>query len=72
MAQLQGEKTMRRSKGGNDEGVWGMDRKRVLARVLAADLRCVRGGEEILPDSTITDPPPGRDMTFVGADGETF
>ena len=63
---------MRRSKAGNDEGVWGMDRKRVLARVLAADLRCVRGGEEILPDYTITDPPPGRDITSVGADGEAF
>jgi hypothetical protein len=63
---------MRRSKAGSDEGIFGMDRKRVLARVLAEDLRAVRAGTETLPDSTWTDPPPGRDMTYVGADGETF
>ena len=62
---------MRKLRNGSEEGVMATDRDRVLARVLAADLRVVRGGE-ILPEYTITDPPPGRDMTFAGADGETF
>ena len=48
-------------------------RNRVLARVLAEDLRIVRGEGEILASYTITDPPPGRDVTFHGSDGgETF
>jgi len=45
-------------------------RGRILARVLAEDLREVRGEDDSLITSraTRTDPPPGYDLTFVGSD----
>lgn len=64
---------MRKLRAGNEEITLAESRNRVLARVLAEDLRVVRGEGEILPEYTITDPPPGRDVTFQGSDGgETF
>lgn len=43
---------------------------RVLARVLAEDLRRVKGGDDFLfvREATRTDPPPGYDVTFAGSD----
>ena len=66
---------MRKSKKGIQEGkkpALDANRGRILARVLAEDLRSVRGEEEMPPitvDATRTDPPPGYDVTFKGSDG---
>lgn len=51
---------------------------RVLARALAVDLREVktgaaRGDNGVLrATGTITEPPPGRDFTTIGADGDLY
>ena len=51
---------------------------RVLARALAADLREVRigGGRKgdgvLRITGTVTEPPPGRDFTTIGADGDLY
>ncbi len=50
-------------------------RERVLARVLAEDLRRVRGrANHVLLASTYSEtaPPPGRDITNVGSDGDLY
>jgi hypothetical protein len=60
---------MRKRKAGSQESTWVDCRDRVLARVLAEDLRAVRGAEDELSGLTVTDPPPGRDVTFHGSDG---
>jgi hypothetical protein len=50
----------------------GAARGRILARVLAEDLRTVRGEEDPSPitvdAATRTDPPPGYDLTYIGSD----
>lgn len=52
--------------------------RRVLARALAVDLREVktgaaRGEDGVLKATgTITEPPPGRDFTTIGADGDLY
>jgi hypothetical protein len=53
------------------------NRGRVLARVLAEDLREVCGtlslGQETMAGTfSETSPPPGRDITNVGADGDAY
>jgi hypothetical protein len=60
---------MRKRGAGGEENLLANCRDRVLARVLAEDLRVVRGADDELSGYTITDPPPGRDVTFHGSDG---
>jgi hypothetical protein len=60
---------MRKRRAGSEENLVENCRDRVLARVLAEDLRAVRGAEDELSGLTVTDPPPGRDVTFHGSDG---
>jgi hypothetical protein len=51
------------------------NRGRVLARVMAEDLRRVDGaGAPIFTASTYSEtaPPPGRDITNVGSDGDSY
>lgn len=46
-----------------------LGRGRVLARILAEDLRVVRGEEgSPIQIEARTDPPPGFDVTFAGSD----
>lgn len=62
---------MRKSKRSLQENV-ALDatRGRVLARILAEDLRLVRGEDHSpsILSATLTDPPPGYDVTFRGSD----
>lgn len=65
----------RRESGQRSEAHEG---RRVLARALAADLREVkigaaRGKDDFLKATgTVTEPPPGRDFTTIGADGDLY
>jgi hypothetical protein len=62
---------MRKSKRGVQENAApDATRGRVLARILAEDLRLVRGEDDspFTLDATLTDPPPGYDVTFRGSD----
>jgi hypothetical protein len=63
---------MRKTRDANDDAASSVGRGRVLARVLAEDLRAVRGGEDVLASLTVTDPPPGNDVTFTKSDGELY
>lgn len=53
----------------------GAEAGRVLARMLASDLRLIRGGDPGIRNAatgTVTEPPPGYDVTTAGADGDAY